>query len=739
MTPTEKLQAIQEIRDPALKMNRILTDRAIAEAVLKLDFNTVIAKGEKGDKGDTVVGPMGPMGPQGIAGKDGIDGAIGPRGYAGITPVFGIDYWTNDHQIKMVTDVLSKIPTPKDGISPNVDDLIHKTVFELKKNPIEFKDIKGTEKLVEFLKLGGFRGGGGSGGSSFVSPLTTKGDIYTYTTQDARFPVGTNGQVLSSDSTQTTGLKWITLAGGGNMTTGTYDPAGIGEQLVGITASQTITNKDLSSGTNTFPTFNQNTTGSAAKLTTARNIAITGDLAWSVNFDGSGNVTAAGTLATVNSNVGSFASATQVGTFTVNGKGLITAAGNTTITPAASSITGGAALTKTNDTNVTLTLGGTPSTALLVATSLTLGWTGTLANTRGGTGQDSSASTGVAQVSSGTWSVSTALANGTTATTQTPADSSTKLATTAYVDAAVLGQNFKEAALVATTANLIGVYVSGVFTYTATGVNTIDGVSLALGNRVLVKNQTTTFQNGIYTVTTAGSLGIAGVLTRSTDANSSGEFKTGDSIFVSSGTANSNTTWAYTGIDSPTLGTDAITYAQTAGQGTVTSGNGITVTGLSVAIDTSVTVDKTTAQTLTNKTLTSPVFTSPTLGTPVSGNLSNCTNITPTSYTGLIEMIGLNDINSSIGNNTYTLVLYAEYGFTINELKIISGSGTCTAAVKINGTNVTSISAVSVSSSIATGTASGANTVSAGNVVTLVLSSTSSLTNLQATLKITRT
>lgn len=59
-------------------------------------------------------------------------------------------------------------------------------------------------------------------------------------------------------------------------------------------------------------------------------------------------------------------------------------------TIAGSDITG-AALTKTDDTNVTLTLGGTPGTALLRAASLTLGWTGQLANSRGGTGQDSSA------------------------------------------------------------------------------------------------------------------------------------------------------------------------------------------------------------------------------------------------------------------------------------------------------------------------------------------------------------
>lgn len=90
-----------------------------------------------------------------------------------------------------------------------------------------------------------------------------------------------------------------------------------------------------------FPTLNQNTTGSAAKLTTGRTIGITGDATWSSGaFDGSANVTAAITLATVNANVGSFGSATQAGTFTVNGKGLITAAANVTITPAFSSLTG---------------------------------------------------------------------------------------------------------------------------------------------------------------------------------------------------------------------------------------------------------------------------------------------------------------------------------------------------------------------------------------------------------------
>jgi hypothetical protein len=80
------------------------------------------------------------------------------------------------------------------------------------------------------------------------------------------------------------------------------------------------------------PTLNQNTTGSAATLTTGRTIAITGDLAYtSASFNGSANVTGTGTLATVNSNVGSFGSSTAVPVITVNGKGLVTAVSTATV------------------------------------------------------------------------------------------------------------------------------------------------------------------------------------------------------------------------------------------------------------------------------------------------------------------------------------------------------------------------------------------------------------------------
>jgi hypothetical protein len=109
-----------------------------------------------------------------------------------------------------------------------------------------------------------------------------------------------------------------------------------------------------------------------------------------------------------------------------------------------------AALTRTNDTNVTATLGGTPATALLQATSITLGWTGTLATGRGGLGLDASASNGVPLFATGavTMTATTGTGNfaravdpaftGTpTAPTATGGTNTTQVATTAFVTSAI--------------------------------------------------------------------------------------------------------------------------------------------------------------------------------------------------------------------------------------------------------------------------------------------------------------
>lgn len=113
----------------------------------------------------------------------------------------------------------------------------------------------------------------------------------------------------------------------------------------------------------------------------------------------------------------------------------------------------GAALTKTDDTNVTLTLGGSPTTALLNAASLTLGWTGTLSGTRGGTGVNNGASTftmGGSHTLSGAFASTFTFTNTTSVTFPT----SGTLATTANVITQVTKQTFSASGTYTPTANM---------------------------------------------------------------------------------------------------------------------------------------------------------------------------------------------------------------------------------------------------------------------------------------------
>jgi hypothetical protein len=173
-------------------------------------------------------------------------------------------------------------------------------------------------------------------------------------------------------------------------------------------------------------------------------------------------------------------------------------------------------------------------------------------------------------------------------------------ATKAYVDGVASGLNIHDAVLVATTANLVGTYTAGTtgadggtgvgatITITATGILTIDVVNLVQFDRVLVKNQTTQTQNGIYYVSTAGDTGVQAVLTRVSDYDNSvaGEITAGDFIFVDQGSTQANTGWAQTETGTSTtpvkgikIGTDNISYSQFSGAGTYTASNGVLLTG----------------------------------------------------------------------------------------------------------------------------------------------------------------
>ena len=129
------------------------------------------------------------------------------------------------------------------------------------------------------------------------------------------------------------------------------------------------------------------------------------------------------------------------------------------------------------------------------------------------------------------------------------------------------------ACLVATTANLTATYANGTAGVGATLTNSgtlaalsIDGIALAVGQRVLVKDQTTALQNGIYTVTNIGSASIAWVLTRATDFDSASQMIRGFVIEIISGTVNAVSGWMLTS-SVTTVGTDSLTFARFAKSG----------------------------------------------------------------------------------------------------------------------------------------------------------------------------
>jgi hypothetical protein len=175
----------------------------------------------------------------------------------------------------------------------------------------------------------------------------------------------------------------------------------------------------------------------------------------------------------------------------------------------------------------------------------------------------------------------------------TPTDA-TDAANKGYVDAAVVGIDWKASVRVATTAavTLATAFENG---------DTLDGVTLATGNRVLVKDQADGAENGIYTVNASGAP------TRATDADTAAEVTASFAVFVEEGTVNADSAWTLTNNGTVTIGTTALVFTQFTGLGQITAGNGLTKlantldvvagTGIiananDVAIDTAVVVRK---------------------------------------------------------------------------------------------------------------------------------------------------
>jgi len=142
--------------------------------------------------------------------------------------------------------------------------------------------------------------------------------------------------------------------------------------------------------------------------------------------------------------------------------------------------------------------------------------------------------------------------------------STTDAATKAYVDAVKTGLDVKDSVRVATTANIT----------IATALNngdTLDGVTLATNDRILVKNQSTGSENGIYVVAASPA--------RATDFDANAEVTGGAFTFVEEGTVNADSGWVVTTNGAITVGTTALSFAQFSGAGQITAGTGLTKTG----------------------------------------------------------------------------------------------------------------------------------------------------------------
>lgn len=153
-----------------------------------------------------------------------------------------------------------------------------------------------------------------------------------------------------------------------------------------------------------------------------------------------------------------------------------------------------------------------------------------------------------------------------------------------YVDSMSQGLDTKESVRVATTANLAATRSGAVLTATGNGAISVDGVTLSSGNRVLVKNQSTGADNGIYTVTTVGDGATPFVLTRANDFDDATSVTSGSFMFVSEGSTNLDTGWVLSTNDPITLNTTSLTFVQFSAAGQVDAGAGLTKTGLTIDV-----------------------------------------------------------------------------------------------------------------------------------------------------------
>ena len=388
---------------------------------------------------------------------------------------------------------------------------------------------------------------------------------------DADFASLAGSETLTN---KTINLSSNTLSG----TTAEFNTALSDDNFVTLTGSETLTNKTLTSPTLTTPALG---TPSSGTLTNATGLPVSGIVDSTSEALGLGSIELGHASDT---------------TIARSGAGVVTIEGVEVTTNSATQTL----------TNKTLTSPKINEDVAVTATATELNYVDGVTSAIQTQLNDKLALAG------GTMSGAIAMGTNKITGLGTPTDG-TDAATKAYVDSAAQGIDWKASVRAATTANvtLASALENG---------DTLDGVVLATGNRVLVKNQSTGSENGIYVVASSGAP------TRSTDCDIAAELTSNFAVFVEEGTLNADQGYVLTNDGAITVGTTALTFTQFTGLGQIVAGTGLDKTGNTLDIDSTV-VTLTGTQTLTNKTLTSPTLTTPDLGTPSAGTLTNATGL----------------------------------------------------------------------------------------------------------------
>ena len=241
-------------------------------------------------------------------------------------------------------------------------------------------------------------------------------------------------------------------------------------------------------------------------------------------------------------------------------------------------------------------------------------------------------------------------------------------ATKAYVDAARAGLDVKQSVRAATTANvdLSSALENG---------DVIDGVTLATGDRVLVKNQSTASQNGIYVVQASGAA------VRATDFDADAEVTPGAFAFVEEGTTNADTGWVLTTNGTITVGSTSLAFAQFSGAGNITAGDGLTKDGntinavgtvgrISVAADS---IDISTAYAGQTSITTLGTVTTGTWSATAIGPTKGGTGLTTVPKGSVLGANALDTVTAVQGGTTDGILTYSASGTSVAFLETLDG------------------------------------------------------------------